>query len=84
MNTIVYWRVHKSGYEIVVMRGRKVLEEYRGGNHPMDSQAYLDLEDPMAYSQDKLRKNAVKTAEEMAEEYGTDLIEEDDSFGDDA
>ena len=47
-----------------------MIDQYEAGNHPLESQAYLDPGDPVAVPLRDLRKFARQTAFEMASERG--------------
>jgi len=65
------------GYEILVNRGRNIIDDYSAGNCAHDSVEVVPLNDPSCLSLSELKKLARRTARDIADEYGIsgDLIE---------
>lgn len=74
---------NKYGYKILVWENGRCIEEYRAGNHRLDSVQQTD--DPRwIVPTDKLKKYACHTAKGMAVEHGvTDNMIEDEGYVED-
>lgn len=73
-----WYEVHDDGYSVFVgnVHEGKIEEEYHAGNSPWDSIQHLPPDHPEAVDKRTFREWAKDTAEEMAEEYGAQLLGE--------
>jgi len=62
--------VTRYGYEILVNRGRNIIDDYTAGNCAHDSVEVVPLNDPSCLSVSELKKLARRTARDIAGEYG--------------
>lgn len=70
---LVMYAVTPDGYEVNAYDGEmQPVQEYRSGNNPHSSapEDSLDPDDDRALSIDRLREDALKTAQDMAAELG--------------
>lgn len=67
-DVMVFWSASSDGYEVIVLSGCNVLDQYAAGNNPNDS--YQDAGEGPAVPARTLRKWARQTALEMARDYG--------------
>ncbi len=58
------------GYEILISRGTRIIEDYLAGNCAHDSVEVVPLNDPSCLSPSELKTLARRTARDMADEYG--------------
>jgi hypothetical protein len=76
------YQVHDHGYDVIVYDSEsQEVERYGAGNHARDSQVYVEKGDPERLPKQTLRKFARQTAEEMAAEFGINLVMIQDESG---
>lgn len=65
------YALRPDGYEVITYDSNmQPLDEYTAGNHPLDSQSFLALDDPHRVPDAKLLEWAQQTAGETAEKWG--------------
>jgi hypothetical protein len=62
--------VNPCGYEVTVLNGASILDHYVAGNSPEDSVDVLPPNLPGALSLQTLKTLSLRTAQELADEYG--------------
>jgi hypothetical protein len=72
-NKAIAWYANRYGYHIDVIVNGKIVSDYSAGNHPSDSEEFLEPSDPAAVPEPKLREFAVSTAQQLAEEFNVPL-----------
>ena len=58
------------GYEILISRGTRIIDDYSAGNCAHDSVQVVPLNDPSCLSLNELKELARRTARDLADEYG--------------
>ena len=80
MATVILWTANASGYCIRVLAGSQIIDEYRAGNCPHDSQQFMSPGEPGCVGETELRSYALRTAADIASNYRGAVIEEDLDF----
>lgn len=76
------YRVHDDGYDVTVYDSEShEVEFYSAGNHARDSQVCVPKDNPERLPKQTLRKFARQTSEEMAAEFGINLVMIQDESG---
>jgi hypothetical protein len=80
-NAFVYWVADPGGYQVTVIQGCSVLEQYSAGNNPHDSSQLCPPNVPPVPLR-TLRKWARDTAYQIARDFGISRshVEEDISY----
>ena len=69
------WAASARRYQVQVIDGGEIIEEYEAGNSGMCSQTYVAPEDGVGVK--NMREWAEITAKQMAGEHGSDIVEHD-------
>ena len=57
------------GYEVLAIRGSRILHSYAAGNHKQDSQQSAALGSPEACSLHQIRRDCICTARDIAQKH---------------